>query len=168
VPLGADRQAVAPLPTHGADAIRRCGWLPAADAVLTVDPDKTHRALTNVLSNAYKYSPHGGEVSLSTVAAALGRPAGAGRARRRPGHRHDTRAGAARVRALLRADPSGNIPGTGLGMSLVKEITELHGGRVELASEPGTGTQVTLWLPLDAAQAVPRLQPPPRHLTQGS
>jgi signal transduction histidine kinase len=52
---------------------------------------------------------------------------------------------------FYRADPSGNIPGTGLGMSLVKEIVELQGGRVDLASQPGRGTSVTLWLPLSAA-----------------
>ena len=49
---------------------------------------------------------------------------------------------------FYRADPSGNIPGTGLGMSLVKEIVELQGGRVEIASALGRGTTVTLWLPL--------------------
>ena len=50
-------------------------------------------------------------------------------------------------------------------MSLVKEIVELHGGRVELESRLGEGTQVTLWLPLDADAAVARLQAPPQHLT---
>ena len=47
---------------------------------------------------------------------------------------------------FYRADPSGNIPGTGLGMSLVKEIMTLMGGEVELRSEPGQGTEATLWL----------------------
>jgi PAS domain-containing protein len=54
---------------------------------------------------------------------------------------------------FYRADPSGNIPGTGLGMSLVKEIVELQGGRVEVLSQLGSGTTVTLWLPLAAATA---------------
>ncbi len=49
---------------------------------------------------------------------------------------------------FYRADPSGTIPGTGLGMSLVKEIVELQGGRVDIESQPGEGTRVTLWLPL--------------------
>ena len=48
---------------------------------------------------------------------------------------------------FYRADASGNIPGTGLGMSIVKEIVELLGGRLDLASQPGQGSQVTLWLP---------------------
>jgi PAS domain S-box-containing protein len=56
-------------------------------------------------------------------------------------------------RLLYRTDPSGNIPGTGLGMSLVKEIVELQGGRVKVLSQLDSGTTVTLWLPLAAATA---------------
>ena len=48
---------------------------------------------------------------------------------------------------FYRADPSGAIPGSGLGMSLVKEIIELHHGSVEVQSELGQGTTVKLWLP---------------------
>jgi signal transduction histidine kinase len=48
---------------------------------------------------------------------------------------------------FYRADASGKILGTGLGMSIVHEIVTLHRGRVELASQPGVGTAVTLWLP---------------------
>ena len=44
-------------------------------------------------------------------------------------------------------DYYGNIPGTGLGMSVVKEIVELHGGEVQVTSVPGAGTSVTVWLP---------------------
>jgi len=49
---------------------------------------------------------------------------------------------------FYRADPSGNIPGTGPGMSLVEEIMDLHGGEIDIDSAPGIGTRVTLWLPL--------------------
>ena len=41
--------------------------------------------------------------------------------------------------------------GTGLGLSLVKSFIELHGGRVELESEPGVGTKVMCTLPARAA-----------------
>ncbi len=121
------------------------------DRVLWVDPEKTHRALTNVLSNAVKYSPEGGAVRVSTQL---------GRVRNEPaiGLKVSDRgigmseAQLARVcERFYRADPSGNIPGTGLGMSLVKEIVELQGGRVDIASEPGMGSTVTLWFPLAAA-----------------
>ena len=44
------------------------------------------------------------------------------------------------------------VPGSGLGMSIVKEIMDIHGGRIEIASKPLQGTSVTLWLP----RAAPR------------
>lgn len=48
-----------------------------------------------------------------------------------------------------RADTaSGNIPGTGLGLSLVKEIAEMHHGKLILESNYGTGTTASLLLPL--------------------
>jgi signal transduction histidine kinase len=56
---------------------------------------------------------------------------------------------------FYRADTSGNIPGTGLGMSIVKEIITLHGGEVAITSQPGVGTTVTLWLPALAEEALP-------------
>ena len=37
--------------------------------------------------------------------------------------------------------------GTGLGLAIAKRFIEQHQGRLELASRPGEGTTVTLWLP---------------------
>ena len=48
---------------------------------------------------------------------------------------------------FYRADPAGIIPGTGLGLCLVKEIVENHRGRVELQSQLGKDTTATIWLP---------------------
>jgi signal transduction histidine kinase len=45
-----------------------------------------------------------------------------------------------------RADASGNIPGTGLGMSISNEIISLMGGSIEIASQIGQGTKMTAWL----------------------
>ncbi|OYU81697.1 MAG: histidine kinase, partial [Burkholderiales bacterium PBB5] len=126
------------------------------ELVLPLDPDKIVRALTNVLGNAYKYSPAGGEIRLHTVTGVHeGRPAvGVCVSDEGIGMSADQ---AARVfERFFRADPSGNIPGTGLGMSLVKEIMVLHGGGAELRSAPGQGTQVTLWFPLPDAASAPR------------
>ena len=41
--------------------------------------------------------------------------------------------------------------GVGLGMSAVKQIMQQHGGGIEIETEAGHGTEITLWLPGDAA-----------------
>ncbi len=53
---------------------------------------------------------------------------------------------------FYRAETTSGVAGTGLGMSIVKEIMDIHGGRIEIASAPGRGTAVTLWLPLAATR----------------
>lgn len=115
---------------------------------IQVDRDKTQQALMNVLSNAIKYSPGGGAIGVtSEIRTVKGHPrVGVRIADAGIGMTPDQRD---RIfERFYRADPSGNIPGTGLGMSLVREIVELHGGEVEVDSELGRGTQVTLWWPL--------------------
>lgn len=118
-----------------------------------VDAAKLQHAVTNVLSNAYKYSPEGGDIAMSVSRAErAGRP-GIAIVVRDQGigmtPEHTQRA----FERFFRADASGNIPGTGLGLALVKEIVELHGGQVELDSERGVGTTVTLWLPAETGMA---------------
>jgi len=122
--------------------------LPAQALHVDADRQKLQQALLNILSNAYKYSPSGGEVSV-----ALQVDDGTGT--RRVGIEVRDRGMGMKPEQLARvferfyrADDSGNIPGTGLGMSIVKEIIELHRGEVRLASEFGQGTTVMLWLPL--------------------
>jgi signal transduction histidine kinase len=129
-------------------------------AVLHADPEKLQRVLTNVLSNAFKYSPEGGPIEVSTLEGRLAhRPAiGVRIADHGIGMTPEQQR---RVfERFYRADPSGNIPGTGLGMSLVKEITELHGGQVDLVSRHGEGTVVTLWWPLAGGAPVAALRLP--------
>jgi signal transduction histidine kinase len=121
-----------------------------------VDRNKMRQALGNVLSNAYKYSPEGGPVWARTVAGdgewgVQVQDSGIGM----------TPAQLTRVsERFYRADASGSIPGTGLGMSIVKEIIELLGGRLSLVSQPRQGTTVTLWLPRVQIGAAPSADPP--------
>ena len=111
------------------------------------DPEKLHQVLVNLLSNAFKFSPGGGPITLST----------------RLAHRDGGGAALIEVRdhgmgmneaelshlfeRFFRADKSGHIPGTGLGLALVKEIMDRSGGRVQVRSTPGRGTVVELTLP---------------------
>jgi PAS domain S-box-containing protein len=130
------------------------------ERVLWVDPEKTHRALTNVLSNAVKYSPEGGAIRVSTQMGRLRGEAAVGLKVSDRGIGMSEQQLARVFERFYRADPSGNIPGTGLGMSLVKEIVDLQGGQVDIASEPGMGTTVTLWFPLAPAPQAPQLALP--------
>jgi PAS domain S-box-containing protein len=112
-----------------------------------VDRQKLQQAVLNILSNAYKYSPQGGTVRLR-YRAETG-PAGLrhGVSVRDQGIGMTPEQVAHVCERFYRADASGNIPGTGLGMSIVKEIIELLRGEVQFDSTPGAGTEVTLWLP---------------------
>lgn len=123
--------------------------------IVTVHADrsKLQQVLLNVLSNAYKYSPAGGEVRIRCGLDASGQRARLTISDQGVGMTPEQ---CARVfERFYRADNSGHIPGTGLGMSIVKEIVELHGGQVEVASTPGAGTTVTLLLPVQAVTSAP-------------
>jgi signal transduction histidine kinase len=134
-----------------------------------VDRNKLTQAVVNVLSNAYKYSPEGGPVQVRVL-----REAGEdGRSGRVAIEVRDAGIGMSAEQLervserFYRADASGSIAGTGLGMSIVKEIIELLGGTLTLASQPGQGTTVTLWLPRASAPRPPG-QPSSDFLTLGA
>jgi PAS domain S-box-containing protein len=112
-----------------------------------VDRGRITLAVTNVLSNAYKYSPMGGDISLSLERRARDGSKQVGVVVADHGIGMSRTQLASVFERFYRADPSGAIPGTGLGMPLVKEIIELHHGSVEVQSELGQGTTVKLWLP---------------------
>lgn len=118
------------------------------DVLVMIDPEKMQLAMNNLLTNAFKYSPNGGVVSL---AARLDREGAVPFVvidiqDRGMGMTPDQLARA--FERFYRADASGNIPGTGLGLSMVKEIAELHNGKIELSSQAGEGTTASLWMPV--------------------
>ena len=116
---------------------------------MRVDARKIVQAIQNVLSNAYKYSPAGGDVTLEILsprslpdrAQQIGvriTDHGIGMTLAQQSHVYER---------FYRADSSGKTLGTGLGMSIVHEIVSLHGGTIDLVSRLGLGSSVTLWLP---------------------
>ena len=132
---------------------RQAPTLSVPDETMTmlVDHKQARLAILNVLSNAYKYSPNGARVSiaLEPVVAETGGTKmiairiidqGIGMTPEQSSHVCER---------FYRADASGTVLGTGLGMSIVKEIVELHHGKLVIDSQIGQGTAVTLQWPMD-------------------
>lgn len=114
---------------------------------LVCDRVKVVGAIRNVLTNALKYSPADRDVVLRVLSRVEDSEEmygvnvvdrGIGMTREELDQIFER---------FYRADKSGSVPGTGLGMSLVKEIVNIHGGEVEIESKKGAGTSVTLWFP---------------------
>jgi PAS domain S-box-containing protein len=111
--------------------------------LVMMDAAKIQQAVLNVLSNAFKYSPAAAEVSLR----AYGENGDVCIVVEDHGIGMNPEQVARVFERFYRADPSGNIPGTGLGMSLSKEIIDIHGGGITVTSALNKGTTVTIRLP---------------------
>ena len=129
--------------------------MPPTPVQLAVDPHRIRELLLNLVTNAVKYTPAGGEIGISltedvhTCALAV-RDTGIGIAAGDLPHIFDRfwRADSARSR-------TGERPGTGLGLAITKWIAEAHGGAITLQSRPGRGTIFTVTLPKDASPVAP-------------
>ena len=152
-------QALALFAEPGATEQRLQANLTQAEALVDVDAGQILRAFTNVLSNAFKYSLDSGVVTVDTLDGTLHGDAAVGVRITDRGIGMTADQLARVFERFYRADPSGNTPGTGLGMSLVKEIIELHGGGVDVSSEIGCGTTVTLWFPLESSLSAQLAEP---------
>jgi len=113
---------------------------------MRVDPQAVRQILVNVLSNAIKFTPEGGTVRLCAKAdgetlvvavadSGIGIPPQAIPRLMRPFERS--------AEAQDR-----QIQGSGLGLAISRSLVELHGGRIEIESDLGGGTTVTIRLPV--------------------
>lgn len=126
----------------------------AADLILTLDalpglprvradPDRLEQALVNLLDNAVKYTPAGG-----TVTARLVSEGGYVRV-----DISDTGPGISPddlphlFEPLYRSESARGLPGTGLGLTIVRTILDQHGAPISVHSTPGQGTTFTFRLP---------------------
>ncbi len=116
--------------------------------IVEFDQTKIRQILSNILSNAYKYSPESPVVKISTKIKKTGNKAEFGVVVEDKGIGMTPEQLSRVGERFYRADTSGNIPGTGLGISLVKDLVDRHNGQLEIESTLGEGTTVTLWLPV--------------------
>ncbi len=114
--------------------------------LLTGDKDRIRQVLINLLDNAIKYSAAGDTVRVEAARlwdrvqivisdTGMGIPPEA--------LPHITE-------KFFRVNKNGTIPGSGIGLALVKEVIRLHDGHLDIESEFGVGTTVTITLPLMA------------------
>lgn len=125
----------------------------AENPEIMADEVQLQQVFTNLVSNAIKFTPSGGRIDVAS--ASITEPDGTPWAAVSVS---DTGMGisgdeiAHIFTRFYRASNamSGAVPGTGLGLAITQDIVERHGGRIEVASELGRGTTVTVRLPLAA------------------
>jgi signal transduction histidine kinase/DNA-binding response OmpR family regulator/HAMP domain-containing protein len=121
-------------------AVRVAPAVPTAFA----DPNRVRQIVANLLTNAHLYTPEGGRIELNVEpdrawVQIVVRDSGVGM----------TSEQSERVFERfyrVRGGPQ-STPGTGLGLSIVKSLVDLHGGQIEVDSEPGQGTTFRVRLP---------------------
>lgn len=125
--------------------------VPTDVGIVRGDPNQLERVLLNLVSNAIKFTPEGGHISvvadrhdggvrMCVTDTGMGIP------------KEDQAKLFSRFYRSAKAQEMA-IQGTGLGLAIVHSIVQLHNGRVSVDSEPDRGTTVTVWLP--EASAVP-------------
>ena len=114
---------------------------------VTGSTDSLQVAVRNLLDNAAKFGPSGAQVEVCLRAGELTvRDHGPGIAPADLPHVFDR---------FYRAPSARGVPGSGLGLSIVRQVAERHGGTVRAEAAPGAGTIIRLWLPGQAAWASP-------------
>ena len=123
--------------------------------IVAGDRDRLIQVLSNLVNNAVKYSPDGGTVTLASrvegrFALVSITDTGIGIPADEIGHVFE------RFRRV-RSGAAQSIPGTGLGLTIVKQIVEMHGGKIWVESAVGHGSSFHFTIPL-APEGVSSLQ----------
>ncbi|WP_298820874.1 sensor histidine kinase [Chloroflexus sp.] len=128
-------------------------FLPATDlSPVMADSERIAQVIRNLLSNALRYTPAGGSITIVTALQDAGAQVSV----------VDTGSGIAPddlphvFERFYRADRSRSRShgGSGLGLAIVERLITLHGGRVGVESELGKGSRVWFWLPVVASEMV--------------
>ena len=125
---------------------------------VTADPGKLKQMLLNLVSNAIKFTPDGGEVTIS--ARRLRTALEISVADNGIGISADEQGKIFREFHQVDPGPGRLQQGTGLGLALTRRFAQLHGGDVRVQSTPGKGSVFTLRLPLHLDKSGP-VEPPP-------
>ncbi|MFQ5648942.1 MAG: ATP-binding protein [bacterium] len=173
-----------PQPCEGAE--------PSQGLTLYVDRDKLEKIVSNLLSNAFKFTPEGGEISVEVETnIPLNPPSKSSKGDFKDSH---LKGGSRRVSTadfvqITVSDSGAGIApekvtrifdrfyqaddtytreqeGSGIGLALTKELVELHHGEIQVASEVGKGTTFTVRLPLGKDHLKSEeiiAQPPPSY-----
>jgi len=115
--------------------------------LLKADASKLQQALTNIISNALKYSDSSSEIVIELFETSLDGKAAIGFRVTDQGIGMTLEEQMQIYKPFFRAHGASDATGTGLGMTIFKEIIDLHGGSVEIKSIVGSGTTVTFVLP---------------------
>jgi signal transduction histidine kinase len=135
--------------------IRLASDIPVGLPKVWSDLDMIEKVVYNLLSNALKFTPEGGAVTLRVWADAERfwiscRDTG-------PGISEEARAHI--FERFQQTSSSSRASGSGIGLSLARELARLHKGDIEVASRPGEGADFRVWLPLKSpleGQAIDR------------
>jgi PAS domain S-box-containing protein len=119
------------------------------DVLASVDPLRLEQVLTNLVSNAIKYSPAGGPIELMVTLpdpnhiAIVVQDRGIGILPEDREHIFER---------FYRADPSDRVAGMGLGLYISQQIVTLHEGHIEVTAGPAGGARFTVTLPTKLGQ----------------
>ena len=130
---------------------QRTAYLPETDMLVELDASRTEQVILNLLSNACKYSQHGGTISFkATLKDSLLRVDVRDEGRGIPLEAQEDL-----FKPYHRAEQDRKIPGLGLGLAVCKQIVEAHGGKIWVESEIGKGSTFSFSIPVKVDESEP-------------